>query len=181
MTGPRCTTPAPSRRPRTRSVRGARALHPRPRLRAPPHDRRRHRLSLHGYSHRCIPIEAQKADYPLAFMCRLWGVPRGVPCSSFCARGAAGRDGAPSPRRAFAAAIRVHSRPQGRPRAGGSSPDARPHRRLSARSDYHEIFLKDCKSLPGITRWPSPRPCPARHYLAAHHSNTMTPHIDYQR
>src|SRR4051794_26380677 len=26
---------------------------------------------------RCILIEAQKADYPLAFMCRLWGVPRG--------------------------------------------------------------------------------------------------------
>lgn len=77
MTGPRCTTAAPSRSLRTRWVRGARSLHPRPRSRAPPHDRRRHRLSLHGYSHRCIPIEAQKADYPLALMCRLWGVPRG--------------------------------------------------------------------------------------------------------
>jgi len=145
MTGPCCTTAAPSRSLRTRSVRGARSLHPRPRSRAPPHDRSRHRLSLHRYNHRCILIEAQKADYPLALMCRLWG----VPCSSFCAWGAAGRDGDPVPRRALAAAIRLRSRPQGRPRAGGGSPDARPHRRLRARSDYHEILLKDCKSLPG--------------------------------
>jgi hypothetical protein len=26
-------------------------------------------LSHHRYSHRCILIEAQKADYPLEFMC----------------------------------------------------------------------------------------------------------------
>jgi hypothetical protein len=142
MTGPRCTTAAPSRSLRTRSVRGARSLHPRPRSRASPHDCRRHRLSLHRYSHRCILIEAQKADYPLAFKCRLWGVPRGRATFELLRLGRTGPRRRPGPRRALAAAsgcVRGLKADLGLVVA---------HRmldrteRLSARSNYHETFLK---------------------------------------
>jgi len=149
MTGPRCTTAAPSRSLRTRSVRGARSLHPRPRSRAPPHDRRRHRLSLHRYNHRCILIEAQKADYPLALMCRLWGVPRGRAMFELLRLGRSGPRrrpcSPPGPCGSDQATFEASRQTSGWWWLTGCPT----HRRLRARSDYHEIFLKDCKSLPG--------------------------------